>query len=79
MVEKLINGVLEEIELINGGRDIELNNNNKEMYLRAYCEKYFYLGREEELTQIRNGFISVVYGEYAQIFTPQEMLRQIRG
>lgn len=45
----------------------------------VYCEKYFWLGREQELKEIESGFNSVVFADYARIFTPQEMLRQIRG
>lgn len=47
--------------------------------MAAYCEKFFRLGREQELRDIQRGFNSVVFAEYAQIFTPLEMLRQIRG
>jgi hypothetical protein len=64
---------------VEGGADIELTNQNKDKYLKAYCQKYFQLGREQELKEISAGFNSVVYADYARIFTPQEMLRQIRG
>lgn len=47
--------------------------------MAAYCERFFHLGREQELRDIQRGFNSVVFAEYAQIFTPQEMLKQIRG
>lgn len=79
VVEKLVNGRVREFELVEGGAAIELTSANKERYLCAYCEKYFRLGREQELAEIEAGFNSVVFADYARIFTPQEMLRQIRG
>ena len=37
------------------------------------------MGREKELSEIRLGFTTVVYPSYAEIFTPFELLRQIKG
>lgn len=37
VVEKMVNGRLREMELVEGGAGIELCNANKERYLRAYC------------------------------------------
>jgi hypothetical protein len=42
-------------------------------------EKYFYAGREAELAELKLGFNTVVYPQYAEIFTPMEMMRQIKG
>lgn len=62
-----------------GGKEIKLTQQNKDKYLEVYAAKYYYLGRERELREMQTGFNSVVFADYAQIFTPQEMLRQIRG
>lgn len=40
---------------------------------------YFYAGREQELAELKLGFNTVVYPQYAEIFTPVEMMRQIKG
>lgn len=48
-------------------------------YLQTYTQKYFYLGRERELAELKLGFNTVVYPQYAEIFTPLEMMRQIKG
>lgn len=42
-------------------------------------KKYFFFGRERELEELRVGFYTIVHPSYAKIFTPFEMLRQIRG
>lgn len=42
-------------------------------------QKYFYMGRERELKELKLGFNTVVYPLYAEIFTPLEMMRQIKG
>lgn len=79
VVEHMLNGKLVEYELIEGGKSIDLVQANKHKYLEAYLKKYFYLGREEQLSELKLGFNTVVFPEYAQIFTPLQMLRQIRG
>lgn len=62
-----------------GGRDIDLTEENKQQYLEAYTRKYYSIGREQELQDLKTGFNTVVYPDYAEIFTPIEMLKQIRG
>lgn len=79
VVEHNINGKLAEYELIEGGAGIDLVEANKQKYLETYMAKYYFLGRERELKELKHGFNTVVYPPYAEIFTPFEMLKQIRG
>lgn len=58
---------------------MDLVESNKDKYLEKYMEKYFYAGRERELAELKLGFNTVVYPQYAEIFTPMEMMRQIKG
>lgn len=78
-VSHQINGKTVSFELVEGGKDIDLVEKNKQKYLQLYMQKYFYLGRQKELEELKLGFNTVVYPEYAEIFTPLEMMRQIKG
>lgn len=70
-VSKMINGRLVEFDLVPKGGERELVEANKKEYLEVYAARYYHLGREKELDDMRAGFNSVVYNKYAEIFTPQ--------
>ena len=62
-----------------GGGTIDLVEANKQKYIQLYLSKYFYLGRERQLKELKLGFNTVVFSDYAEIFTPLQMMRQIKG
>ena len=66
-------GLKEEIELVKGGADMEVNNDNYPEYLEA-CMKYHMLGRvERQLNELLLGIFDVIPEPLLTIFDFQEL------
>ena len=73
------NNKLRQIDLKEHGKTIEVVESNKEEYLDLYTRKYFYLGKERQLHELKRGFSTVVPTEVCEILNPQELMKMIRG
>ena len=72
------NGKYKEIELIPGGSKINLNNDNKKLFIEKIIYVETLMRYEEQIKRMRNGFLSL-FGEEINIFKPEEFDFLISG
>ena len=51
------NGEIKEIELIEGGKNINLNNENKNLFIEKVIYYETYVRYEEQIEKMREGFL----------------------
>ena len=73
------NGIISSTEMIPGGNDVYLNENNKKIYIERiiYYETYFKY--KEQIEKIKKGFYSIVDDIIGKFFTAQEFDFEIVG
>ena len=62
----------EEIELIDGGSNILVNNENKNLFINKIIELICFKSIKDELQAFKNGFISIIPLNFIKIFTTEE-------
>ena len=72
-----ING--KEIELINNGSNILVNNNNKHIFINKVIELICFKSIEIELKSLKKGFITILSINYINIFTIEELSFVLSG
>ena len=65
------NGKYKEIELIPGGSKINLNNDNKKLFIEKIIYVETLMRYEEQIKRLRKGFLSLL-GQEINIFKPEE-------
>ena len=62
-----------EIELIDGGSNILVNNENKNLFVNKIIELICFKSIKKELKSFKNGFISIIPLNFIKIFTTEEL------
>ena len=73
------NGEIKEIELIEGGKNINLNNENKNLFIEKVIFYETYVRYEEQIEKMREGFFSLFKEETFKLFNPEEFNFQLSG
>ena len=73
------NGEIKEVELIEGGKNINLNNENKNLFIEKVIFYETYVRYEEQIEKMREGFFSLFKEEILKIFNPEEFNFQLSG
>jgi len=72
-------GVTETIDLIPGGRDIAVTQDNKQEYVRLVVEYRLIKSVQEQLDRLLEGFYDIVPADLISIFNEQELELLISG
>ena len=72
-----ING--REIDLIDGGNNILVKNNNKQLFVDKVVELICFKSIELELSSLKKGFINILSINYIKIFTIEELSFVLSG
>ncbi|KAM0721098.1 hypothetical protein Q7P37_003384 [Cladosporium fusiforme] len=72
-------GVTETVDLVPGGRDIPVTEDNKQEYVRLVVEHKLVKSVEEQLNHFLGGFHDIVPAELVSIFNEQELELLISG
>ena len=73
------NGEIKEVELIEGGKNINLNNENKNLFIEKVIYYETYVRYEEQIEKMREGFFSLFKEETFKLFNPVEFNFQLSG
>ena len=73
------NGIVKEIELIPNGNNINLRNDNKDLFIEKVIYYETLYRYEEQIEKIKNGFFSIMGDKICQIFKPEEFAFQLSG
>ena len=73
------NGEIKEVELIEGGKNINLNNENKNLFIEKVIFYETYVRYEEQIEKMREGFFSLFKEETFKLFNPEEFNFQLSG
>ena len=73
------NGEIKEVELIEGGKNINLNNENKNLFIEKVIYYENYVRYEEQIEKMREGFFSLFKEETFKLFNPEEFNFQLSG
>lgn len=69
----------EEIELIDNGNNILINNDNKKLFINKVIELICFKSIEIELTSLKKGFTNLLSINYIKIFTIEELSFVLSG
>ena len=69
----------EEIELIDNGNNILINNDNKKLFINKVIELICFKSIEIELTSLKKGFTNLLSINYIKIFTIEELSYVLSG
>eukprot|EP01017_Pseudomicrothorax_dubius_P045945 TRINITY_DN8029_c0_g3_i1.p1 TRINITY_DN8029_c0_g3~~TRINITY_DN8029_c0_g3_i1.p1 ORF type:complete len:322 (-),score=81.09 TRINITY_DN8029_c0_g3_i1:88-1053(-) len=72
-VEEEVYGAIQSFELIPGGRETAVTQENKVSYVKSYVDWYLNKSIEKQFTPFLKGFYKVVTGNIIKIFTPREL------
>ena len=73
------NGIIKEIELIPNGNNINLRNDNKDLFIEKVIYYETLYRYEEQIEKIKKGFFSIMGDKICQIFKPEEFAFQLSG
>ena len=73
------NGIVKEIELIPNGNNINLRNDNKDLFIEKVIYYETLYRYEEQIEKIKKGFFSIMGDKICQIFKPEEFAFQLSG
>ena len=73
------NGIVKEIELIPNGNNINLRNDNKDLFIEKVIYYETLYRYEEQIEKIKKGFFSIMGDKICQIFNPEEFVFQLSG
>ena len=73
------NGNLKEIELVENGRNINLNNENKHLFIEKVIYYETLYNYEEQIERIKKGFFSLMGNKICKIFQPEEFAYELSG
>ena len=68
-----------EIELIDGGSNILVNNENKNLFINKIIELICFKSIKDELQSFKNGFISIIPLNFIKIFSTEEFSFILNG
>jgi len=60
-------------ELIPGGQDIPVTQENKQQYVHHYVQWYFKRGIDQQLQAVQNGFTELVPHQLLKMFDEREL------
>ena len=72
-------GRTEEIDLVPGGRDIDVTNENKEFYVERKAYFHLYKSVQKQMDAFLEGFYEIIPQELVSIFTYKELELLISG
>ncbi|CAD8124039.1 unnamed protein product [Paramecium sonneborni] len=72
-------GQVEEKELIQGGKDIQVTDENKKDYIRKYCHQFMAKNIEDQIKAIQEGFYSVIPKNLIAIFDSAQFKKLLCG
>ena len=73
------NGIIKEIELIPNGNNINLRNDNKDLFIEKVIYYETLYKYEEQIERIKKGFFSIMGDKICKIFKPEEFSFQLSG
>ena len=73
------NGIIKEIELIPNGNNINLRNDNKDLFIEKVIYYETLYKYEEQIERIKKGFFSIIGDKICKIFKPEEFSFQLSG
>jgi E3 ubiquitin-protein ligase HUWE1 len=73
------NGNLKEIELVENGRNINLNNENKYLFIEKVIYYETLYNYEEQIERLKKGFFSLIGNKIYKIFQPEEFAYELSG
>ncbi len=73
------NGIIKEIELIPNGNNINLRNDNKDIFIEKVIYYETLYKYEEQIERIKKGFFSIMGDKICKIFKPEEFSFQLSG
>ena len=73
------NGNLKEIELVENGRNINLNNENKHLFIEKVIYYETLYNYEEQIERLKKGFFSLIGNKIYKIFQPEEFAYELSG
>ena len=73
------NGIVKEIELIPNGNNINLRNDNKDLFIEKVIYYETLYKYEEQIERIKKGFFSIIGDKICKIFKPEEFSFQLSG
>ena len=66
-------GVLQEVDLIQGGRHIPVDNDNYKIYISTYLDWYVNASVERQFMEFQNGFYKLCQRDLLPIFSPEQV------
>ena len=72
-------GRAEEVDLIPGGRDVDLTNENKEYYVERKAYYHLYKSVQQQIDAFLDGFYEIIPRDLVSIFTYKELELLISG
>jgi ubiquitin-protein ligase E3 B len=73
------NGKVQTVELIENGRNINVDNNNKLLYIKKIAQYKLYYQFKDQIEAFKRGLFRVIDEEILKLFTSDELRQLITG